>query len=272
MPTFTPLDFRRKSEALAEQIREMAISRELRSGERLPPERMLARQFNVSRAGLREALLLLQAQGFVVIKRGRQGGAYVQEMHGQPIIGAFGHMLRLGHVSIEQLLDARLGIEITMIGFIKKNGRSDWIRRLEANISEAERLRAASRRNPADRVDLLHNLHQFHHLLAAATRNPVFILAAEAIIVIISSHLDEIGHRGYVSVESVDEHREILDAIKAGSLQDARRALEAHLKADSRRTVALLRRYGRLGGRARQPLGRTRTNAAAPRRVTARRR
>ncbi|MBI2833911.1 MAG: FadR family transcriptional regulator [Acidobacteria bacterium] len=245
MAKFTPLDSRRKSEDVAEQIREMAFSRKLRTGERLPPERVLAQQFNVSRAGLREALRLLESQGFLVIKRGRQGGAYVQEMHSRPVVGAFGHMLRLGHVSIAQLLDARLGIEITMLEFVNKNGRAEWVRRLEANVAEAERLRAVSPRDSEKRVELLGNLHEFHRLLAGATNNPVFMLAADTIIAIISTHLDEIGHRGCVSLDSVAEHRAVLQAIKTGRLHDARDVLEAHLKADNRRTFALLRRYER---------------------------
>ncbi len=243
MSKFKPLDSRRKSEEIAEQIRELAISRDLQADERLPPERELALQFNVSRNGLREALLLLEAQGFIDIRRGRHGGAFVQGMHSRPVTGAFGQMLRLGQVSIDQLLEARLGIEVMLLGFVGQKGRGRWIERLEENIAEAEALRERTLRDPSARVALLGNLHAFHHALAAATNNPVFILAAETIVTIISRHLSEIGHQGCVSLDSVREHRAIVEALKAGRVPDAQRALEAHLKADSRRTRALLSRY-----------------------------
>lgn len=241
MVRFVPLDSRRKSEEIAEQIRELAISRDLKSGERLPPERELAKQFNVSRTGLREALLLLESQGFVKIKRGRHGGAFVQGMHSQPITGAFQHMLRLGQVSIEQLLEARLGIELMLLGFAGQDGRKPWVGELEQNVSEAEALAASP--EPAARVELLDNLHRFHKILASATGNPVFELAAEAIVAIISAHLSEAGHSGCVSLESVDEHRAIFEALKEGRIDVAQRSLEAHLKADSRRTRVLLQQY-----------------------------
>lgn len=244
MAKFVPLDSRRKSEDVAEQIRELAISRDLKPGERLPPERALAKQFNVSRTGLREALLLLESQGFLLIRRGRHGGAFVQSMHSRPITGAFQHMLRLGQVSIEQLLEARLGIEITILDFIGNRDRGRWIDELEANLEAAEELAEAAN-DATSRVGLLANLHEFHRILAAATENPVFELAAEAIVTIISRHLADAGHQGCVSLDSVREHRMIVEALKSGRVRDAQRALEDHLKADSRRTRALLHEYKR---------------------------
>jgi GntR family transcriptional repressor for pyruvate dehydrogenase complex len=259
MVRFVPLDSRRKSEEIAEQIRELAINRDLKSGERLPPERELAKQFNVSRTGLREALLLLESQGFVQIKRGRHGGAFVQEMHSRSITGAFGHMLRLGQVSIEQLLEARLGIELMLLGFAGKNARRAWIDKLEQNVSEAETWAAS--KTPSARIELLENLHRFHQILAEATNNPVFELAAEAIVAIISAHLTEAGHSGCVSLESVREHRAILEALKEGRVDVAQRSLEAHLKADSRRTRALLQQYRRAPKRPRSSEGLRRSRA-----------
>jgi DNA-binding FadR family transcriptional regulator len=204
---------------------------------------------------LREALLLLESQGFLVIRRGRHGGAFVQSMHSRPIAGAFQHMLRLGQVSIEQLLQARLGIELMLLSFVGQSGRGRWIEQLDANVEQAEAL-VASAQSAEARVALLNNLHEFHRILAAATNNPVFELAAEAIVAIISTHLAEAGHRGCVSLDSVREHRAIVEAIKTGRVQDAQRKLEAHLKADSRRTRSLLQQYYR--------------SASAPRRREAR--
>ena len=247
MSKFRPLDSRRKSADVADQIRELAIQRDLRPGERLPGERELAREFNVSRSGLREALLLLEAQGFIAIKRGRNGGAFIQGMHSRPVAGAFGNMLRLGQVSIDQLLEARLGIEVMVLGFAGHKARSRWLKELASNLERAEALRERAASIPGGRAALLANLHEFHHILAGATKNPVFMLAAETMMGIISRHLEDVGHEGYVSLESIREHRAIFEALAAGRLDEAQRALEAHLRADSRRTRALLNRRRREG-------------------------
>jgi DNA-binding FadR family transcriptional regulator len=235
-------------------------------GDRLPPERTLAKQFNASRGAVRDALRHLESQGFLLIRRGRRGGAYLQAMHGRQLVGSFGDMLRLGQVSVEQLLDARLGIELSLIRFVKQNGNPEWMARLVRNIEEAELLRRAAMRDPAAGGDLLRNLHEFHHLLAAATDNPVFSLAVEVIIAILRRYLDTIGHRSCVSLDSVTEHRIIFEAIRDGRPDEAARAMEAHLRADSRRTVDLIRKRQQSPakeGKPERPSGRGRHRRAA---------
>lgn len=264
-----PLGSRRKHEEVAHQIRELAISGRLLPGSRLPTERTLARRFNVSRTAIRDAFLLLETQGFLTIKRGRNGGAYLQEMHARQLANSFGDMLRLGQVSIEQLLDARLGIEPSLLDFVRVREGGRALADLEKNLAEAWQLSRSP--DPAGRVELLRNLHDFHHLLAAATDNPVFVLAVSTIMAILQKYLDDVGHHTCVSVESVSEHQAILDAIRKGRLDDAREALAKHLLNDNRRTVALLRRKraGHSGSTRPEPraIARTRVSPAAkPRR------
>jgi GntR family transcriptional regulator, transcriptional repressor for pyruvate dehydrogenase complex len=52
----------------------------LEASERLPPERSLADQLGVSRVTLREALRVLEAEGYFVVRRGPQGGTFVNEV------------------------------------------------------------------------------------------------------------------------------------------------------------------------------------------------
>lgn len=48
-------------------------------GEKMPPERKLAEQFSISRVTLREALRVMEADGYVTIRRGAMGGAFVAD-------------------------------------------------------------------------------------------------------------------------------------------------------------------------------------------------
>jgi len=235
-----PIRSRRKHQDIAHQIRELAISGRLIPGSRLPTERDLAQKFQVSRTAIRDAFLLLESQGFLRIKRGRNGGAYLEEMNPRQLAGAFGDMLRLGQVSIPQLLDARLGIETSLLDFIDAAEQSQAAADLRRNLDAAWRLSRSTDR--AARVDLLQNLHEFHHLLAAATHNPVFVLAIGTIMSILQKYLDAIGHHTCVSLDSVAEHQAIFDAIMAGRVFEARKAVADHLLADNARMVELLNR------------------------------
>ncbi|MCU0831670.1 MAG: GntR family transcriptional regulator [Rhizobiaceae bacterium] len=48
-------------------------------GEKLPAERALAETFGISRVTLREALGALEAEGYITIRRGAHGGAFVAD-------------------------------------------------------------------------------------------------------------------------------------------------------------------------------------------------
>lgn len=66
---------RRLSDDIVAQLEAMILEGTLKSGERLPAERVLAEQFGVSRPSLREAIQKLVAKGLLVSRQG--GGNYV---------------------------------------------------------------------------------------------------------------------------------------------------------------------------------------------------
>src|SRR5690348_13515148 len=69
-------------------------------GDRLPAERELALEFDVSRPTVREAIIALEAQGLVEVRLG--SGAYVRQIPGQPI--GFG-------ITAFEVVEARLLVE-----------------------------------------------------------------------------------------------------------------------------------------------------------------
>ena len=70
--TFEPIKKKKLADRVAERIREAIVGGEYQTGDALPSERELARQFGINRASVREALMRLEARGWVEIK---QGGA-----------------------------------------------------------------------------------------------------------------------------------------------------------------------------------------------------
>src|SRR5260370_19079663 len=76
-PMFSPAKPRRTFEEIINQIKANIEEGRLQRGDKLPTERALASQFQVSRNTVREALRTLEISGFVTLKRGPAGGALV---------------------------------------------------------------------------------------------------------------------------------------------------------------------------------------------------
>ena len=74
-----PLQHERAHRAVADAIRTRLAVGELRPGDRLPPERVLAERLGVGRMTVRQALRELAAEGLLVTSRGRHGGTVVAD-------------------------------------------------------------------------------------------------------------------------------------------------------------------------------------------------
>src|SRR5947208_9814044 len=73
------VDNRRLYRQIADQIAALIQKGEYGKGERLPPERDLAKQLGVSRPSVREALIALEVEGYVEVRVG--SGVYVLGRH-----------------------------------------------------------------------------------------------------------------------------------------------------------------------------------------------
>ena len=97
----------RRFEQIAEQISKLIKKGKIKSGERLPPERELAKQLEVSRPTVREAMIALEISGMVEVRVG--SGIYVlNTSHRDLKIG--NEIMCMGPCPLE-LLEARQEIE-----------------------------------------------------------------------------------------------------------------------------------------------------------------
>jgi DNA-binding FadR family transcriptional regulator len=109
---FSPVRAERVSQLIEEQLKEAIITNHYRAGDKLPSERELADMSSASRSSIREAIRSLERSGFVVVKKGVQGGAFVvQKGNSKPMVDYLRDMMRLRQVSLEEILQARVIIE-----------------------------------------------------------------------------------------------------------------------------------------------------------------
>jgi GntR family transcriptional repressor for pyruvate dehydrogenase complex len=230
---FQPIRATRAFEEIAEQIRRELSSRRLRAGDRLPPERLLAEQFGVSRNTLREALRSLENAGLLRLQTGSAGGAFVRESTGQAIVAGLRDMYHLGAIQPEHLTEARVLFEASVVRAACQRATAEDIAALNANVAAAEK---AAR----DKIDFFDQaaIHlEFHRILARAAKNPVMEIVMEAMVDVMSHFVREIGQQRNPWV--LPSRRRFMKHFEAGDSEAAATEMEQHLERLNRYYLSL---------------------------------
>lgn len=221
---FAPIKRKRLSDEVSAQIQVRIASGELRSGDKLPPERELAESFGVSRGAVREALRNLERTGLVALQAGSRGGAFIGQGGGSGLIGdSFRNLYQLGTVSLDELTEARLWLESTVTRIACMRATEADIAALTANVDEAERLLKARRYD--DKIDV----HiEFHNLLARATHNAVMAMLMGALMEVMRDFAHAAG--GERHDLTIKARRHFLKKLRARDAEGAVRAMTEHLE------------------------------------------
>ncbi|MEV4734764.1 FadR/GntR family transcriptional regulator [Saccharopolyspora sp. NPDC049426] len=215
----------RPREQVEERIRVMILSGELETGDLLPPEAELARQFNVSRTTVREALRSLTTQRMIYKVPGSRGGNFVQRIDynslGSAVIDSVHNLLTIGSIEFTEVAEVRQYLEVPAVRLAAAN-RSD---------EDLERLRDIVRRQKTASVDdpeVPKLDEQFHALIAQASGNRVLSSFVSAL-----HHETEPVHYLDLSPEvgraTVRQHKAIVDAIDKQDADAAEGAIIKHL-------------------------------------------
>ncbi|MFT4288271.1 FadR/GntR family transcriptional regulator [Nocardioides sp.] len=130
----------RPRQQVEESLRKAILSGQLRSGERLPPETELARQFSVSRPTIREALSALETQGLINKVPGAGGGSFVQTVDhhalGQVVQESMHNLIQLGSVNFNEVSLVRQYLEIPAASLAARNRTDEDVAELKDIIDE----------------------------------------------------------------------------------------------------------------------------------------
>lgn len=220
---FGPIKRRRLSDQVSAQIQDRVASGDLRSGDKLPPERELAESFGVSRGAVREALRNLERSGLVALQAGSRGGAFIGEGDPSLIGDSFRNLYQLGCVSIDDLTEARLWLASTVVRIACERATEADLAALTANVDQAERLFKARRYE--DKIDV----HiEFHNLLALTTRNAVMVMLMGAVMEVMRDFAHAAG--GERNDLTIRARRRLLDALRRRDVEEAIAAMTDHLE------------------------------------------
>lgn len=193
-------------EEVAEILKEAILTRQYRQGEPLPSEMELSKQFGVSRNVVREAIRLLQSRGFLEIRRGKSGGAYIAEFKPTTISENLSDLIRIGYVTVGHLTNARTFLEPEILRLAAQNATREDLQDLEALIDEYDRTSDDDTRRKLNCA--------FHRRIGEACGNPLFSILMDSIMDFTERFIQTMNPTLNI-VHRQGEHREIFDAIKA---------------------------------------------------------
>ncbi len=210
------------AEEVVERLREMIHSGELSAGDRLPPERDLAKLLGVSRPTLRAGIRSLATVG---ILQSRQGaGTFVAQRGESPTLDSSPlRMLSALHgFTSDEMFEARLALEMSVAGLAAERATSEQmtlmaeeITGMYASLSEPEQY-------------LVHDM-RFHQTIAAASNNRILTALMNMVATILFDSRSKTVHRALDLKQSAEQHHNIYRAMREHSPEAARLAMYEHL-------------------------------------------
>jgi GntR family transcriptional repressor for pyruvate dehydrogenase complex len=221
---FKPIKAQKISVQIADQIRSSIMNAHFSAGEKLPPERDLAKQFAVSRPTLREALNILAAAGLIETHQG--GGSTVKSLLKMSPGNPLAELIKNERERALDVVEVRKSIEACAAFYAAERSLPEDLRKLEKIVEEmAENI---TRKEPSLELDAL-----FHITVAQLTHNVVWLHLMQSIFDAMKEfqrgvwravYLTEDDHRTLYS-----QHRAVFDAINSRQPDQARDAMLAHL-------------------------------------------
>lgn len=210
------------SELIARQIKSAIENGKMKQGDRLPPERDMAEQFQTSRVSVREAIKSLQAAGLLTIKRG--SGVYAAGISSKPMTDSLSSILKIQKTSINELIEARIIIEPNIVRLATERITPEDFQQLDNNIAEASRIIRSNA--SASSINI-----EFHSIIARATHNLVIALTMENMFNVTKEwFLKQSGDSTKMmklSRQSLLYHKRILEALRE---RDSQKVYELMLK------------------------------------------
>lgn len=220
---FQSVKTQRTFEAVCEQVRRQLTDGLLRTGQRLPSERELAEQFDVSRSGVREALRSLEHAGLIEARTGVNGGFFIKDPASDGIVRSMRDMVALGQVPTHSITEARIELTCVAIRLACQRASKAQLDAIEADIDHHAELFRQGRGSRNTR-----SVGEFYRLLARATHNEVIVMLVDALSEIVRALLMRVDPQPLEEMVAV--RRKVLRHLRAREPERACAVMSRHLR------------------------------------------
>jgi len=219
------------TDQVIKEIERMIKENNLKPGDRLPSESELANYFSVSKSVVREAMRVLKTSGLIQSKPGI--GAIICNPPSSIIITPLLSMLLLNDLNFMDVFALRRGLEVEAASLAAQSATAEDL----ANLKKSNEALLTAVQKGAIGVD---EDFEFHKILFLSTSNAIFIKLFNSISSVLKegikqSKLKSVEIPGR-SMEGVEEHAAIIQAIELKDSRKARQSMRKHLQNNEWRT------------------------------------
>jgi DNA-binding FadR family transcriptional regulator len=233
MSRFRPIRQLRVSEEVAEQLKQSILLGHFKAGDKLPSERDLAEEFQVSRVAVREALRSLENTGFIETRQGATGGAFVTDLTFEHLVSAFVDLFLAEKISAPELYQVRLLVEPEVARLAALNVTPEYAERLLEAL-KAEEMPEPTLPEEIDRKTAVHFILAEmcgNHLLEALVRSLMGLTRRMVMAV------------GVDPQHPAGMHPPVVKAVLAGKAEVAAAAMRRHAVEFGKRLLAMEKTY-----------------------------
>ncbi|WP_026894366.1 FadR/GntR family transcriptional regulator [Clostridiisalibacter paucivorans] len=220
---FKPIKSKKIYEYVVEQIQQMIVNGDLKSGDKLPSERELAERLKVSRTSIREALRALEVLGLIESRQGE--GNFIKESLDNGFFQPLSVMFMLNKDNPSDILELRIAIEVEAASLAARRINDEDIQELEELM---DKLIESDDEKYSAKYDT-----EIHYKIASVTKNYLIINLLNGISSLIETFIKNARESILRENEEKDilikQHRKICDALIERDPDKAASAMREHL-------------------------------------------
>ena len=231
-----PIRPKKISEEIVDQIKQLIAKGELKPGDRIPSERDLAVMLGVSRPSVREAIMVLEAMGFLDSRQG--GGTFVRALTEGSIMDPLAKLVEQRDPELlRALAEVRMGLESWSAYLAAQRATEEDLADLRRLYAVMEKQAARGGWNPE--IDA-----EFHYAITAASHNSLQMHVLDSVHSLFNATIqvalmEFYQQQGHIQL-LLTHHREIMAAIADRQPELARQRMMEHLKMVEEKMAQLL--------------------------------
>lgn len=183
-----PVRAPKTAELIADQLRGDIVRGVLKTGDTLPTEVILGKQFGVSRPTLREAIRILENESLIVARRGSRGGVVVAAPDIAVAARDFGLLLQMSGTTLADVYKARSVVEPAAARMLAEHHTRQDIDDLNASVGALAVL-VNDGAESADFREWSNAAYRFHDLIMERSGNQTLAIFSGVLREVVARHM-----------------------------------------------------------------------------------